>query len=102
MAKHYSPRTPVVLATGDYEANGALDQFLALREEGKRVAMLVFGRLVAGRYRRMLHDEYRDPDHWVRKVMPVEAEEYAAKLYGILHELDAEGWELILVEMPPD
>lgn len=102
MAKHYSPRTPLMLAVGDYETNGALDQFLAFRDEGKRVGMLMFGRRVNGRYRRMLHDEYRDLERWVRKVMPVEPEEYAAKLYDTLHELDAEGWDLILVEMPPD
>jgi L-threonylcarbamoyladenylate synthase len=103
MARHYSPRTPVIAVTGGYEANGALEQFETLLKDGNRVGMLVFGRWVGGRYRRMFLDEYRDlQGRWVRKVMPVEPEEYAAKLYDVLHELDLEGWHLILVELPPD
>ncbi len=34
--------------------------------------------------------------------MPAAAAAYAALLYGVLHELDAEGWPSITVEPPPD
>lgn len=34
--------------------------------------------------------------------MPSEALAYAASLYGTLHRLDAEGWDWIAIERPPD
>ena len=34
--------------------------------------------------------------------MPEKPEEYAARLYAALHELDQEGWPWIAVEAPPD
>ena len=34
--------------------------------------------------------------------MPAAADAYAARLYGVLHELDREGWPVICVEPPPD
>lgn len=34
--------------------------------------------------------------------MPTDAREYAARLYATLHRLDDEGFERILVELPPD
>jgi len=34
--------------------------------------------------------------------MPLDAEPYAAQLYRVLHQLDAENWPWIAVEMPPD
>jgi L-threonylcarbamoyladenylate synthase len=34
--------------------------------------------------------------------MPENAEEYAAQLYGTLHELDREGYDWIAVELPPE
>jgi len=34
--------------------------------------------------------------------MPLDAEPYAAQLYRVLHQLDAEDWPWIAVEMPPD
>lgn len=34
--------------------------------------------------------------------MPSDARSYAARLYGILHELDAGGWDWIAVEEPPE
>ena len=34
--------------------------------------------------------------------MPSTPEAYAARLYGVLHELDREGWPVISVEPPPD
>jgi L-threonylcarbamoyladenylate synthase len=34
--------------------------------------------------------------------LPSEPREFAARLYAELHELDAQGWEYIAVEMPPE
>jgi L-threonylcarbamoyladenylate synthase len=34
--------------------------------------------------------------------MPERPDEYAARLYAVLHELDEEGWPWIAVETPPD
>jgi L-threonylcarbamoyladenylate synthase len=34
--------------------------------------------------------------------MPLDAQPYAAELYRVLHQLDAENWPWIAVEMPPD
>jgi L-threonylcarbamoyladenylate synthase len=34
--------------------------------------------------------------------MPLDADPYAAELYRVLHQLDAENWPWIAVEMPPD
>jgi L-threonylcarbamoyladenylate synthase len=34
--------------------------------------------------------------------MPFDAREYAAVLYATLHRLDAEGWDWIVLERPPD
>jgi L-threonylcarbamoyladenylate synthase len=34
--------------------------------------------------------------------MPASPDEYAARLYATLHELDAEGWDGIAVERPPE
>ncbi len=73
--RHYSPRTPLTLIgrAGSHRAG--------------RGALVALGVEVAG----------------CRCVtMPGEPAQYAAMLYGILHELDAEGWDFIEVEEPPD
>jgi L-threonylcarbamoyladenylate synthase len=47
--------------------------------------------------------EWRTPAAAGRVIrMPDEARSYAARLYGILHELDGEGWDWIAVDEPPD
>jgi len=72
-AKHYSPRTPLVLVDG--------------------------GRLPAGRGAYLY---IRRPARAARSIaMPAEPVEYAARLYGVLHGQDAEGWDWIAVEEPP-
>ncbi len=72
--KHYSPRTRVLLVTdGRLPAHGR-GAYLSLQSEG-----------VAVHSRRM----------------PQNAELYAAQLYGILHELDTQGFDWIAVELPP-
>jgi L-threonylcarbamoyladenylate synthase len=76
MAKHYSPRTPVRLIE-------SLDPDDVTEAAGsaRRVAFIEWsgGRSLA-----------RDP--WI----------YASLLYDRLHELDSQGFDVILVEMPPD
>jgi len=72
MAKHYSPRTPLVLANGKAE----VERFqIEMRERGLRIACVN----ISG-----------------------EPAEYAETLYAILHELDCGHYDFIIVEMPPD
>jgi len=73
--RHYSPRTPVRLIE-----NGEVPQ------EG------------SGAYLQINHP----PKHTVSEVivMPNHAEEYAASLYRVLHDLDAKGYDWIAVETP--
>ena len=72
MARHYSPHTPLVLANGLAEVLRILTE---LRERGLRTVCL--------------------------NVTGVPAE-YAEALYAILHELDRERYDFLVVEMPPD
>ncbi len=72
--KHYSPRTPLVLV-----------------EDGR---LPWSGR---GAYLWMQHDASA-----ARCIpMPSDAPGYAAVLYGILHDVDSQGWDWIAVERPP-
>jgi L-threonylcarbamoyladenylate synthase len=73
--RHYSPRTPLYLVNGPDELPGGLG-FYVWREKTARLQPHVH--------------------------MPAEPEAYAAKIYGVLHELDGEGWPWIAVEAPPD
>ncbi len=72
--RHYSPRTPLRLA-------GRND----LPDEGR------------GAY---LYWSEPSPRH-SSIAMPAEPAQYAARLYGALHELDRQGWDWIAVEPPP-
>lgn len=79
MAKHYSPRTPVRLTDGD----DFVDDLLEAQSAGLRVGALTFS--------------------WERfNRLPQDPEQAAARLYDTLHNLDQSGFDLILVEMPPD
>ena len=73
--RHYSPRTRLLVFSGE-------DSW----PEGRGV----FLRLA----RKM------DADRVIQ--MPRNPATYAARLYGILHELDAEDWDWIAVDHPPD
>ena len=76
MAKHYSPRTKLRLVGGDF-----FDEVLGALAAGRRVgALALYG----------------------QGSVPNEPVVYAAELYNRLHELDHQGHDLILVEMPPD
>ena len=78
MVKHYSPRTPLVLAD-DADA-----EHQRLREGGFRVISLG-------------HDLI-----YAYKSISGDPEEYAADLYAVLHELDSGQYDRIVIEMPPD
>jgi len=78
MAKHYSPRTPVVLAD-DADA-----EHRRLKDLGLRVISVGFDLVFDYQY---ISD---DPA------------EYAADLYAVLHQLDDGRFDRIVIEMPPD
>lgn len=78
MARHYSPRTPLVLS----EDPDAVHR--GLKEQGFRVVSVGFD----------LVFDYRP--------MPNDPAGYAAELYATLHALDVEGWDRIVIELPPD
>lgn len=72
--KHYSPRTPLVLVDAG-----------ALPPHGKGAYLWI-----------------REPSRSEHSIeMPIDPSEYAARLYAVLHELDAQGWDWIAVERPP-
>jgi len=73
--KHYSPRTRLILVRGASELPDRTGAYIW------RVALGPTARAVR---------------------MPLDAEPYAAELYRVLHQLDAENWPWIAVEMPPD
>ena len=73
--KHYSPRTRLILVRGASELPD---------RTGAYVWRVALGPAARG----------------VR--MPLDAGPYAAQLYRVLHQLDAENWPWIAVEMPPD
>jgi L-threonylcarbamoyladenylate synthase len=75
--RHYSPRTRLYLVE-----NGEVP------EEGR------------GAYLQLFHPPRSAATELV--VMPTSPSEYAAKLYGALHSLDAEGLDWIAVEGPPE
>ncbi len=73
--KHYSPRTRLILVRGASELPDRTGAYVW------RAALGPAARAVR---------------------MPLDAAPYAAQLYRVLHQLDAENWPWIAVEMPPD
>lgn len=73
--KHYSPRTPLLLVKSQAELPDRTGAYVW------RVALGPAARSVR---------------------MPLDAAPYAAQLYRVLHQLDAENWPWIAVEIPPD
>jgi L-threonylcarbamoyladenylate synthase len=73
--RHYSPRTPLLLVAGPEALPGRCGAYV---------------------WRLKTADVQRS----VR--MPEDPQAYAARLYGVLHELDAEQRPWIAVELPPD
>jgi len=73
--KHYSPKTRIVLVSRGH-----------LPQEGKGAYLwLDYNAAATGKLR-----------------MPEKPDEYAAELYSALHKLDAQGFDWIAVELPPD
>jgi L-threonylcarbamoyladenylate synthase len=84
--RHYAPRTPLE----SFETYLAMaDRSVELWREGKRIAMVFFGNAGA------------NSAAIVRVPMPETVVEYAAKLYGVLHDLDQLKLDRILIQMPP-
>jgi L-threonylcarbamoyladenylate synthase len=75
-ARHYSPRTPLFLVRDSSELPQGRGAYVSWRGNAPIVARSVR--------------------------MPADAPSYAARLYAMLHELDAENLEWIAVELPPD
>lgn len=73
-ARHYSPRTALALVSGGRLPAGGRGAYLWFECHAKAARCIE---------------------------MPQDAEAYAAALYRILHDLDAQGWDWIAVERPP-
>lgn len=84
LAKHYAPRAPLELSNDD--GRSRVEELI---QGGQRVGWLTW-RHVA------------DVFGAVRRTMPSNAAEYAARLYAVLHELDDAGVDRIIVALPPD
>jgi L-threonylcarbamoyladenylate synthase len=85
LAQHYAPRTPLELV----EAGALGARVNALR--GTKVAVLAPALALLD----------WTGDVVVRLIAPAQADEYARRLYALLHQLDAAGVERILVTWPP-
>jgi L-threonylcarbamoyladenylate synthase len=72
--KHYSPRTPLLMVENASLPATGRGAYIGWRE-------------AAGAKKSVL--------------LPADAREYAARLYGVLHDLDRENWDWIAVEKPP-
>ncbi len=84
--RHYSPTATLIVVPGD------MSTFLAVSEPHRAK-----GRKIAALLRHLA--AVPGIDRNVR--MPSDADDYARKLYATLHELDDDGFDLILVEAPP-
>jgi L-threonylcarbamoyladenylate synthase len=73
--RHYSPQTPLLLVSGRDQLPGRQGAYVWRSSSG------ITARSVR---------------------MPEDAAGYGAMLYRVLHELDAEQWPWIAVEVPPD
>ncbi len=85
LARHYAPRATLERVQG----SGA-SRVAELVKEGMRVGWLRFGGPSDDKLPR-----------GIIVVMPTEPKGYAARLYDVLHELDDQGVDRIIVELPP-
>jgi L-threonylcarbamoyladenylate synthase len=83
LPRHYAPRTPVETHV---TAVSAAERAAELRARAERVAVVLVGGVPT--------------EEGVS--MPADAVGYAARLYDVLHDLDARGLDRILIELPPD
>jgi len=85
LAKHYAPRTPVMLVQAD-----VIDELArSLARQGQRVAVLARSR----------HQPLIDKLTWI--AAPQTPAAYAHDLYANLRTLDAAGCDVMLIEAPP-
>lgn len=84
MSRHYAPRTPLEIATGD-----GSDRVRELMAQGLRVGWLTW------------ENALTNPDV-VKIQMPTTPTEYASLIYAALHDLDQLNLERIVVATPPD
>jgi L-threonylcarbamoyladenylate synthase len=84
LSRHYAPRTPLELAE-----DGGRGRVEELRRAGLRVGWLTFDPAEAGRGGTVV-------------VMPLDARQYAARLYATLHQMDAAGLDRLVAALPPD
>jgi len=93
MAKHYSPRTPLVLVSDQHAGLKYLDQ---VQVTGRRAWLLTHS-----------EDEISDKTECV-DILSAEPDRYAAELYNVLHMLDGTEFEdgstidVIVAVLPPD
>lgn len=86
LSRHYAPRAPLECVEED--AGGRVQDLL---RAGRRVGWLTFAAAPPA-----------DARGLCAVVMPPGPAAYAARLYAVLHALDAAGVERIVVELPPD
>jgi L-threonylcarbamoyladenylate synthase len=91
MAKHYSPRAEVSLCEGPEELVDGV-------EWGPILLRHRIGVIERGGH----ESQRRSSVSVIWRCLPNHPEEYAARLYDVLHELDAVGVGTIFVEMPPN
>jgi L-threonylcarbamoyladenylate synthase len=83
-AKHYAPRTPLELVAG--ASRRRVDELIG---QGRRVGWITSARTSPARF----------AGAWIG--MPDDPAGYAAQLYAVLHRLDGQGLDRIVVELPP-
>ena len=87
MLRHYAPRAPLELITGN-----AWLRVQALWEQGEKVGWLSFHPFPG----------LEAPPEITILTMPKDPILYSAQLYATLHQLDAEGITRLVVEAPPE
>lgn len=88
LASHYAPNAKARLLQPDRLADAG-SEALAQSPQAKIVALCL---------QRPIHLDARIEV----RLMPVSAQAYAQRLYATLNDLDQEGTDLLLIEMPPD
>ena len=99
MDRHYAPRARLRLI--DAEPPGLLALMAAAPGVEAYLPMRIDARTYDERTAVLSHSGAEYPGARIIR-MPPDAAAYAARLYATLHELDAEGYERILVERLPD
>jgi L-threonylcarbamoyladenylate synthase len=86
LKRHYSPRTPL-----DCVEQGGRARVEELSRAGGKVGWLALPPV-----------RESTGDNVTTVVMPPEPREYAARLYAVLHDLDSRGFNILVVDLPPN